>query len=1065
MEFYTNVLVRGNSVLYRGYKDGRRVMEKIPYSPYLFVPSNDYSEYRTLDDKFVKRMDFETIREAKDFIEKYKDVDNFEIFGMDRFVYPFINDNFPGQVEYDISKIRVINVDIETESEGGFPDIDLANKMIELIGIGIGKSRVVFGLQPYTPKNENHKFVKCRDETELLSKFLDAWNAYDPDVVTGWNIDKFDIPYMVNRIRRVMGEEHAKRLSPWKQLQEKNVEIYGKIHRLYVPLGVSVLDYYDLYRKFTYTQLESYSLDHVSFVETGRGKLDYSEYETLSQLSKLNYEKYVDYNIVDIDRVADIDEKNKFIELVYAIAYDAKINFADALTSVLLWDVIIHNYLMERRIVVPFKHIEGQNFSIEGAYVKEPVAGFYEWVVSFDLTSLYPHLIMQYNISPETFVKMLPACLTKLLNGEDIEINEEFAYAANGACYSKRKRGFLAELMELQFKQRVDYKNKMLDAKRQFEKTKDPRLENDIARYNNAQMAKKVQLNSAYGAIANPYFRFFNVNNAEAITVSGQLSIQWVQNKLNEFFNKSCGTKDADYVIAADTDSVYLNLGKAVQADKLNVDTVNEFCETIIQPVINRAYEELAIKVNAYTNAMKMKRESIADKGIWTAKKRYILNVLDNEGVRYCMDPSTKVLTKELFWKNIGDLSIGEELVGFDENHNGSKNAMRKFKSSIVTHTELIELPSFLIKMKDGTEHICSSHHKWLVRHNNRFVWRETHELNTQDSLIKLFDVWDTDTDYDSGYLSAAFDGEGYISQSKKDNGGYSLRIGMSQRNNIMLEEVERCLIKKNFSYGKYVQETINQINLTGKRHESIRFLGQIRPKRLLEKFDVSVLGRMTCKEIVGISSIEFIGNHPVIVLSTSSKTFIANGYATHNCEPKLKMMGIEAIRSSTPQIVRKYITETLKLVMSKKEIDVQLYIKKCKAEFKSLRFDEVAFPRGINGLDKYFDRDNIHAKGAPIHVRAALVYNNLLKKNGLSQRYELIHDKDKLKWSYLRVPNKYHSDVIGAQKTMPAMFEIEKYIDYDLMFQKSFIDPITKILSCIGWKPEKKSTLEAFLD
>lgn len=823
MKFYTNVQLRGNFIYYRGYENGRRISEKRTYNPYYFIPTKQPSNYKTLDGRNVDKISFGNFDEARSFVKRYEEVSNFEIFGFNKFAYTYIRDEYPDQINYDLRTIKTFNLDIECDSKDGFPDIDTANKPLTLIGCKVGYTRTIFGLKDYRPKDDTTRYIKCYDEVEMCHKFLDFWTETDPDVVTGWNIEKFDIPYLINRFKRILSNEDAKRLSPWKVLQEKTVEIYGKDHLLYSPLGVAVLDYYDLYRKFTYTQLESYRLDHVAFVETGRGKLDYSEYDSLNELYEQNFEKYVDYNIVDLDRVSEIDDKNKFIELVFAIAYDAKINYQDALTSVLLWDVIIHNYLMDKNIVVPLRGSGGGvHDTIQGAYVKDPHVGGHSWVVSFDLTSLYPHLIMQYNISPETLREMVAPQIDNILEGrfDASEIKRKnLTQAANGCRYDRSKRGFLADLMELQFKQRVEYKNKMLDAKKKFEETGDTRLENDIARYNNAQMAKKIQLNSAYGAIANPHFRYYDVRNAEAITVSGQLSTRWVENKLNKFFNDMT-QKDYDYVIAADTDSVYLNFGALFThlKQKPSQDLINTLCNGVIQKFINKTYEELSQIVNAYTNAMKMKREAIADKGIWTAKKRYILNVLDNEGVVY---------------------------------------------------------------------------------------------------------------------------------------------------------------------------------------HE-----------------------------------------------------------------PKLKMMGIEAIRSSTPSICKEYITEALKIIMaSDNERPVQQYIEQCRHNHRKLGFEDIAFPRGVNGMDKYRDAVTIFKKATPIHVKASLIYNDQIKKRGLTHKYPLIHDSDKIKWVYLKEPNTFFSSVIGAQRTLPPQFNVEQYIDYDKMFQKSFLDPIENILNCIGWKAVKVQTLEDFFN
>ncbi len=295
-----------------------------------------------------------------------------------------------------------------------------------------------------------------------------------------------------------------------------------------------------------------------------------------------------------------------------------------------------------------------QNEKYAGAYVKEPIPGKYDWVVSFDLNSLYPHLIMQYNISPETLRETRHPSVTvdKILNEElTFELYKDSAVCANGAMYRKDVRGFLPELMEKIYKDRTIYKKKMLIAKQDYEKTPTKALEKEIARCNNIQMARKIQLNSAYGAIGNQYFRYYKLVNAEAITLSGQVSIRWIENKMNGFLNKILQTEEVDYVIASDTDSIYLNMGPLVDkflshksGDKTTVvQLLDKICEDKLEPFIEQSYTELADYVSAYEQKMIMKRENISERGIWTAKKRYILNVWNSEGVQYS-EPKLKMM-------------------------------------------------------------------------------------------------------------------------------------------------------------------------------------------------------------------------------------------------------------------------------------------------------------------------------------------------------------------------------------------------------------------------------------
>lgn len=835
MKFYTSVNLIRNNILLRGYEDGKRIQESIPYNPFMFIPSKTgNTKYKTLDGKPVDRINFDSPSEARDFIRTYKDVAGMTVYGLDRFQYTFIYEEYPGEIQYDPELINVLNIDIETPTDEGFPDIQRADVPVAAITMKCRDEYIVLGMQDYEPTMPNVKFIPCKDEYNLLTNFIKIWNmpSWNPDIVTGWNVEFFDIPYLVNRITKLLGEREAKKLSPWGILEEHEVESRGRKQQAFRPMGVAVLDYQQLYKKHTYVKQETYKLDYIAFVELGEKKLDYSEYDSLYDLYVKDYKKFIDYNIHDVTLVAKLDDKLKLFELVYALAYDAKVNYEDTFASVKPWDVIIHNYLLDNKYVIPQFDSRAPDRDLAGGYVKEPKPGMYKWVVSFDLNSLYPHLIMQYNISPDTFVMRLPYDMSvdDLLKGKLNEIREEFeerncAITANLCLYDKKKQGFLAQLMQKMYDDRVVFKNKMIEAKKEYEKTHSVQSNKDIARYHNMQMAKKIQLNSAYGALGNQYFRWFDMNHAEAITLSGQLSIRWMANKMNEYLNKLFKTKDFDYVIACDTDSMYVNFDKLVQlvfADRAETPSdleitryLDKVCREKIEPFIDNCYQELSVYVNAFAQKMKMKREAIANKGIWTAKKRYILNVYNLEGVEYS--------------------------------------------------------------------------------------------------------------------------------------------------------------------------------------------------------------------------------------------------------EPKLKMQGIEAVRSSTPSSVRDSIKEALEIIMNKDEKALHRYIDDFRSKFITLPFDEVAFPRGCNGMNKYKDASQIYRKGTPIQVKGALLYNDYVQRKGLEKKVPVIFEGDKIKFAYLKLPNPLHNSVISVPDELPKQLGLHNYVDYDTQFEKSFLEPLKTILDAIGWHHEQKVTIEDF--
>ena len=828
MSFYTNCQLVGDNLLYLGYEDGQRIQRKFKFSPTLFVVTKKETNHRTLDGRYAKPVRFESVREARQFVEKYKEVPNFEVHGYDRYLYQFISKEFPDEVDYDFKSMNIMSLDIEVACENGFPNVrECAEEMLSITVQDYATRKIkVFGTRPYKNTRDDVEFILCDGEVHLLRCFLDYWIQNFPDILTGWNVDGYDVPYICGRLERLFGEKEMKLMSPWGIVRREDIEVKGREQIFYRMLGINVIDYMDLYKKFTYTNQESYRLDHIAFVELGQRKVAHDEFENFKDFYTKDWQKFIDYNIVDVELVSRLEDKMKLIELAVALAYDAKVNMQDVYYQVRMWDTLIYNFLKKKGIVVPPGKRSDKDEKYAGAYVKEPIPGKYDWVVSFDLNSLYPHLIMQYNISPETLKddKHPTATVDRILQEEiDFQLYKDSAVCANGAMYRTDIRGFLPEIMEKIYTERTIYKKKMLAAKQKYEDTKDPKLVKDIATFNNIQMARKIQLNSAYGAIGNEYFRYYKLENAEAITLSGQVSIRWIEDRMNNYLNKILKTKDEDYVIAVDTDSIYLHLGPLVEViykeREKNVESIvtflNKICDVEFEKYISSSYEKLASYVNAYEQKMIMKRENIADRGIWTAKKRYILNVWDSEGVRYA--------------------------------------------------------------------------------------------------------------------------------------------------------------------------------------------------------------------------------------------------------EPKLKMMGIEAVKSSTPAPCRQMIKDVLKLIMTKTEDDVIDFIDQCRTKFSSLPPEDISFPRTVSNVKKYRSVNAIYEKGTPIHARGALLFNHYVKKNQLTQKYSLINNGEKIKFCYLKRPNPIQENVISFIQQFPEELNLDKYIDYDLQFEKSFLEPLKIILQSIGWESERRVNLESF--
>jgi DNA polymerase elongation subunit (family B) len=465
----------GNQFLVRGYDNGDHVMFKEEYSPTLFIKSNVPSKYKTLEGEYVEAINPGTVRECREFYKRYEDIENFKVFGNERYVYQYISDKYPeDEIKFDITKIKLVTLDIEVASENGFPDPRSCDQEILLITIQDYNTKeiITWGTRPFKNTRSDVRYIECESEYALLNSFLYYWDHNIPEIVTGWNIQFYDIPYICGRLSKVLGEKRMKSFSPWGLVTETEVFANNRQQLCMDVGGVTQLDYLDLYKKFTYKVQESYRLDYIAEVELGQKKLDHSEFDTFKDFYTKGWTKFVEYNIVDVELVDRLEDKMKLIELAITMAYDAKVNYSDVFYQVRMWDTIIYNYLKKRNIVIPQKDKSEKNDKYAGAYVKEPVPGKYDYVVSFDLNSLYPHLIMGYNISPETLLEERHPTVTvdRILNREiDFEPYKEYAVCANGAMFRKDVRGFLPELMEKMYNDRVIFKEKMIGEKKKLE--------------------------------------------------------------------------------------------------------------------------------------------------------------------------------------------------------------------------------------------------------------------------------------------------------------------------------------------------------------------------------------------------------------------------------------------------------------------------------------------------------------------------------------------------------------------------------------------------------------------
>lgn len=847
MSFYIYAEQVGNRIFHRYVDDQGKIKNEVvkSFPIELYVKTNrDKVDATGLMGEKLGKVEFEDIVEASGFVREYKDAQ--EIYGQTFFLYQFLSKTYPGTIEFDITQIPIMFLDLECAyDESGFPHPSRASQEILSIACKVNGDHpyVVFGSKPCNVSGI--EYVECRDEEDLLRQFQQYWIKVNPAIVSGYNCIQFDLPYIINRSTNVMGEDFTKKYSCFHKNLDKCIQHYeiNEKNSGVKVVGTTAIDFMELYKQFSSgPKLESYRLEVVAQQELGAGKVDYSEYDGLMGLYRDNYDLFITYNKMDTELVELMEKKLNFIFLALTMGYLGKVRFDDIYSQVRFWDTYIYNGLQSKNIQIPpTKHKPHQD--IVGAFVKESVPGLYEWVVTMDLVSLYPSIIRTFNLSPETLVSEWSNDVSEV--DEYIRMEKDLSFAkkknvtvlANGSTYTREKQGIFTELVTDMFKKRKDYQGKKKAALRELETIdaeiankgmtdelaeRNRHLQSQVATFDTQQLAFKRSLASLYGATANQYFRYNNRSIAEGITITGQLIIRFISERLNKKLNKMFKTENVDYAVGNDTDSCFITLKTLV--DKMfpeKADTnkiinfLDKFVKTHISPFIADEYEQLAEYMNAYENCLTMNREVIADRGLFRGKKNYILQVWDKEGFRYA--------------------------------------------------------------------------------------------------------------------------------------------------------------------------------------------------------------------------------------------------------EPKLKMMGIETAKSSTPNIVRGSLEKAIKILLNKPEDDLYIFVAEFKKQFWQAPVSEIAFPRGISDLDKYSDENGNPKKGCPIHVRGALSYNNLLRKYKLTGTHPLIHNGNKIKFLYLKKENPSRQHVIAFFDELPKEFNLETYVDRDLQYDKTFLDPLKSFTDIINWKTEETMSLDSF--
>lgn len=870
-KLYTFYKTWGNNILFRYRRDGMSYAKKIDfYKPSLFTKADpgQQGDANSIFNYPLKRTQFDSIRDAKAFAESYSDVEGFTIEGNSNFANQFIIELYDGKMpNFDPSQVRVGILDIEVRvPEGeGFPEPEEVKWPINGITIydsftdtyyTIGDKQYIHDKQDKDVGHLNVVFILVANEVELLRALVMHFVEMQYDLTSGWNSETFDMPYIVNRITKILGKEMAQRLSPFGMIEVREINgNFGKPQLKVNIMGLPHCDFMELYKKHIFTPRESYRLDFIGSAELGMNKMSYEEAGSLMALYDNDPQGFYKYNIRDVDIVKRLNDKLGLFNITYTLAYYCLANYEDTLGTTKIWEQLIAKQLYGNGQVPLFKAKFREGAEFDGAFVHPTVVGFHRWLLSVDLNSLYPMNEIQYNIGPNTYIprEKLPQELLELKSKHtlqdlvekkvDLSVLKKYnvAMTANFEFYDRSYVGFMAQIKDELYTGRKRYKKMMLKAQANVQALKGgkacdeydtPNMDKSaIAKaidvengkdvlFNNLQMALKILLNAGYGAVGNQHFLYYKVENAEAITSSGQLINKWTHVRVNDLLNKLLNTPGKNRTVAGDTDSLYLVMEDVVKA--LNVghlddngiaDALDNFMKKILSPKIDGFALELCEYMNGVQNKMVWEREVISPVSIFVRKKGYTMLVLDSEGVRF------------------------------------------------------------------------------------------------------------------------------------KD--------------------------------------------------------------------------------------------------------------------PKFKVTGLEAVKSSTPEWSRNYLKECYRIALDGDQDKLHTRVAEIRDAFYKLPIDAIAIPRGTNNISKNADPETIYIKGTPKHVKAALIHNWYVKQLGLG--IPELTGGNKIKYIDLKKPNPINQDVIGFAWFMPPEFKLDQFVDRETIFETAFMSPLKIFLEAIKWSHEPVISLEDF--
>lgn len=485
--FYTNATLISDTMYLRGVdREGSRFMTKYTpdFSVYFQLTGNvPDSGFKTLENERLAEKHFSSKKEMKNFVDQYR-YTNFKLYYNHRHQYDAINRAFPEKIEADPSKIKIGFIDIEVESEAGYAKPENPTERINAICYTLGDNFHVFGLEPFDSSNLVHKnkevlkYYQCSTEEELLQTFINVWASEYPDIITHWYGDGFDLPYITKRCEMLLGETKTKKLSPWGRINYKEVKNEFDENQMDLRVeyvGISSVDYMDIYKKFILTKRESYSLSFIGEVEKlEERKITYEDYTSLRHLYKTNWQKFIEYNIGDVKTLRCLDRKLKLLDLTIHVAYTAKVNYSDVLSMQRIWECMIMNEMYTRKIIPYQDGVKHTKETKIGAYVKDAQPGMIDWTVSIDLDSLYPSLIRMLNISPET---ILPGSVSQMIDidqfvkDKKLPWKEDEIFALNQSRF-KREKGFIPQMVETMYADRKKYKKLQLESANQLESVK-----------------------------------------------------------------------------------------------------------------------------------------------------------------------------------------------------------------------------------------------------------------------------------------------------------------------------------------------------------------------------------------------------------------------------------------------------------------------------------------------------------------------------------------------------------------------------------------------------------------